>query len=137
MSKPVAEQFFAWAEQLALPAHLPRSTFGAAVGYACNQKPWLMNIFLDGRLAISNNLAEAGIRPFTIGRNNWLFSYSAKGAAASATAYSLVETAKANGLVPFEYFKFLFERLPNIPHDQYAGCLPWADEVQTKCKIPN
>jgi transposase len=130
-SKPLAEQFFAWAaEQAALPMTLPKSVFGKAVGYAVNQRDWLMNVFSDGRLAISNNLAESSIRPFTIGRNNWLFAYSAKGADASAAAYSLVETAKANGLVPFEYFKFLFEQMPNISPEQYASLLPWLPEAQ-------
>jgi len=69
-----------------------------AIAYSLNQKQWLMNIYLDGRLAISNNFAESSIRPFTIGRNNWLFSFSSKGAQASSIIYSLVETAKAAGL---------------------------------------
>jgi hypothetical protein len=55
---------------------------------------------------------------------------------ASAMAYSLVETVKANGLIPFEYFKFLFECLPNIEQDRYAECLPWSDEARYRCKIP-
>jgi hypothetical protein len=135
-SKPIAEAFFEWsAQQAALHTTLSKSTFGQAVGYAINQKPWLMNILIDGRLAISNNLAETSIRPFTIGRNNWLFSYTSKGAEASAIAYSLVETAKANGLVPYEYFKLLFEQLPNLPPDRYAECLPWTDNVIAKCAL--
>ena len=96
-----------------------------------------MNIYLDGRLAISNNLAERSIRPFTVGRNNWLFSYSDKGADASAVAYSIVETAKANGLVPFEYIKYLLETLPNLPPGHYNECLPWTDNVRKQCSIKN
>lgn len=135
-SQPIAEEFFAWAAgQAKNPAALSRSAFGKAVGYAANQREWLINVFRDGRLALSNNLAENSIRPFTIGRNNWLFSYSAKGAEASAAAYSIVETAKANGLVPFEYFKLLFERLPSLTAERYAECLPWANGVRDLCAI--
>ncbi len=135
-SKPVAEQFFTWAaEETTNSETLPKSAFGKAIVYALNQRRWLMNIYKDGRLAISNNLAESSIRPFTIGRNNWMFSYSAKGAESSAIAYSIAMTAKANGLVPFEYFKLLFERLPNLPSDRYNECLPWAVEVKERCAV--
>jgi hypothetical protein len=96
-----------------------------------------MNFLLDGRLELSNNRAERSIRPFAVGRNNWLFSYSAKGANASAVAYSIVETALANGLVPMLYFQFLFETLPNIPPEQYHTCLPWSPAVQETCRIPS
>ena len=95
-----------------------------------------MNVYLDGRLSISNNLAERSIRPFTIGRNNWLFAYSKKGAHSSAVVYSIVETAKANGLVPMAYLQFLFERLPNLPTERYHEFLPWKDEAQLRCKVP-
>ena len=135
LSKPIAEAFFAWAESM-LPKALPKSKFGQAVGYAVNQKHWLMNFFLDGRLEISNNRAENKIRPFIIGRNNRMFSFSPKGAKASAIAYSIVETAQLNGLVPSLYLKFLFETLPNIPKERYAECLPWSPKAQELCKIP-
>ena len=79
---------------------------------------------------------KRSIRPFAVGRNNWLFSYSAKGAKASAVSYSIVETALANGLVPFLYIKFLLETLPNIPPQQYHTCLPWSPIVQERCRIP-
>ena len=93
-----------------------------------------MNFFLDGRIEISNNRAERSIRPFAIGRNNWMFAYSPDGASASAVIYSIVETAKANGLVPFKYLEFLFETLPNIPKEQFSECLPWNPAVQEICK---
>jgi len=138
-SKPITEQFFEWVEEVSLSdcyLRMPKSTFGHAITYAKNQREWLMNVYLDGRLSISNNLAERSIRPFTIGRNNWLFAYSPRGAESSATAYSIVETAKANNLVPFLYFQILFERLPNLPKERYCECLPWADNVQAHCKVP-
>lgn len=136
-SKPIAEKFFAWAQTEHEKLVQPKSLFAVAIIYAVNQKEWLMNIYLDGRLAISNNLAERSIRPFTIGRNNWLFSYSAKGAHASAVAYSMIETAKANGLVPYEYIQYLLETLPNLPPGRYNECLPWMDNVKKQCSIKN
>ena len=66
----------------------------------------------DGRLKIDNNAAENAIRPFVIGRKNWLFSDSVKGVNASANLYSLIETAKANGLEPYAYLRYLFTELP-------------------------
>lgn len=92
----------------------------------------------DGHCDVSNNTAENSIRHFTVGRKNWLFSNSPKGAKASAIVYSLIETAKANDLDPERYLKYLFEKLPNTANfkdaetlDQY---LPWATEPQEKCK---
>ena len=134
-ARPVAEAFFAWAESM-LPQVLPKSKLCVAITYSLNQQSRLMNFFLDGRLEISNNRCERLIRPFAVGRNNWQFAYSAKGAEASAIVYSIVETAQANGLVPFLYLKYLFETLPNIPSEQFADCLPWNPAVQDICKIP-
>jgi hypothetical protein len=71
----------------------------------------------DGILLPDNNLAENAIRPFAVGRKNWLFSGSPRGAAASAALYSLVETAKVNGLELLRYLHFLFERLPGMKSD--------------------
>ena len=136
-SKPIAETFFAWAESvLVLPNTLPKSKLGQAVGYAVNQRRWLMNFLLDGRLELSNNRAERSIRPFTVGRKNWLFSYCARGAKASAIVYSIIETAQANGLVPFMYLNYLFQTLPNITTSQLPACLPWNPVVQEICGIP-
>ena len=135
-SKPVAEAFFAWAQSTRDEA-MPRSRLGVALTYAVNQRPWLMNFLLDGRLELSNNRAERSIRPFTVGRKNWLFSYCAKGAKASAVVYSIIETAQANGLVPFMYLNYLFETLPNIPPEQFHNCLPWNPHVRDACKIPD
>lgn len=83
------------------------SKLDKAVVYAKNQRKYLENYLLDGRCSISNNLAENSIRPFTTGRKNWMFSDSTKGADASAAVYSIIETAKANGLEPFQYLNFL------------------------------
>jgi transposase len=131
-SVPVAEAFFAWAKKEYNQHPLPKSAYGAALTYAVNQKSWLMNVFSDGRLELSNNRAERKIRPFAVGRKNWLFCITPNGADASAAVYSIVETAKVNGLKPFEYLKFLLERLPQgvAAHE----CLPWSDAAQTLCR---
>ena len=134
-AKPIAEAFFAWAESMETQV-LPNSKLEVAITYALNQKQRLMNYFLDSRLELSNNRCERKIRPFTIGRNNWQFAFSEKGATASAIVYSIVETAQDNGLVPFMYLKLLFETLPNISRDQFADYLPWSPIVQKNCKIP-
>ena len=131
-SKPVAEKFFDWAKAEYEKNPVPKSMLGAALTYAVNQESWLMNVFLDGRLEPSNNRAERAVRPFAVGRKNWLFSNTPKGADASAAVYSIVETAKANGLRPFPYLKLLLERLPvGVPPQ---ACLPWNDSVQLLCK---
>ncbi len=83
-----------------------------------------MRYIEDGNLNIDNNRAERAIKPFVIGRKNWLFSNTENGANASAVLYSLVETAKANGLTPFDYIKFLFGELIKEPED-IDYLLPW------------
>ena len=131
-SKPVAEKFFDWAKTEYEKNPVPKSMLGAALTYAVNQESWLMNVFLDGRLELSNNRVERAVRPFAVGRKNWLFSNTPKGADASAAVYSIVETAKANGLRPFPYLKLLLERLSfGVPAQ---ACLPWDDSVQSLCK---
>jgi len=135
LSIPIAEEFFAWAESM-LPNVRLDSRLGKAVSYSLNGRKRLMNAFYDGRLEISNNRAERGFVDFAIGRNNWKFSFSPEGAKASAIAYSIVETAQANGLVPYKYLKYLFETLPNIPKERYPECLPWNPLVKELCAIP-
>ena len=131
-SVPIAEEFFSWAKNEYDHNPVPKSAYGAALTYAVKQKEWLMHVFLDGRLELSNNRAERAVRPFAVGRKNWLFSNTPRGASASAVAYSIVETAKANGLRPFRYFQFLLERLPvgNSADD----CMPWNDAAQDLCR---
>lgn len=89
---------------------------GTALTYAVNQEKWPIRVFLDGRLELSNNRAEHSVRPFAVGRKNWLICNTPNGADASAAIYSLVETAKANQLRPYRYFLFLLEHLPKGQH---------------------
>ena len=80
----------------------------------------------DGRYPIDNNAAENAIRPFVVGRKNWLFSASPSGATASANLYSLIETAKVNGIEPYVYLRRVFTDLPNAQRvEQIEALLPW------------
>jgi len=109
--KPVLDEFHSWLiiKQKTIP---PTSALGKAVNYAINEWGKFVK-FLDSEyLTPDNNIAENAIRPFVIGRKNWLFSNTPRGASSSALLYSLIETAKANGHEPFKYLYFLFENLP-------------------------
>ena len=95
---------------------------------------------LDGKCEISNNRVEKAIKPFVIGRKNFLFSKSPKGATASAIVYSIIETTKANNLNPFYYLTFLFEKLPNIDlnnMEELDQLLSWSNSIPRNLKIPN
>jgi hypothetical protein len=135
--KPVLDAFWTWLDSIRSQV-LPKSKLGEALNYALNHKKELLNYLLDGNCVFSNNLAENSIRPFTIGRKNWLFSGSPKGAAASAAVYSIIETAKANGLDPYKYLLFIFRNMPGVLFRQYPefleDYLPWSPEVQQACK---
>ena len=109
LEKPVLEAF--WCQLDSVQA-LKGSALGKAVTYAQNQKPYMENYLLDGRCSLSNNAAENAIRPFTVGRKNWLFADTQKGASASAAIYSIIETAKANGLNVYTYLEFLLMYMP-------------------------
>ncbi|CCQ95292.1 conserved hypothetical protein [[Clostridium] ultunense Esp] len=118
---------------------LPKTSLGKAINYCLNQWNKITAFMLDGRIEISNNRAERAIKPFVIGRKNFLFSKSPQGATASAIVYSVIETAKANNLNTFYYLTYLFEKLPNIDLeniDELDKLLPWSDEIPTNCKIP-
>ena len=108
-----------------------------AITYSKNQKIYLENFLLDGRIPISNNNAENGIRPFAVGRRGWLFADTPKGAEASAIAYSIVETAKANNLNVFQYLNHLFKSLPNINFTEQPELLeqylPWSGSLPECC----
>jgi len=110
-SKPVMEEFFTWADAL---KPTPKTGIGKAVHYLLSQRKYLERYLLDGRLEISNNRAERSIKPFVIGRKNFLFANTPRGAKASAIMYSLVETAKENGLNPFKYLTYIFKYAPQM-----------------------
>lgn len=137
-SQTVLDQFRTWLEEHEQKV-LPKSALGGAIRYALNQWKKLTTFLADGRLEIDNNRSERSIKPFVIGRKNWLFSNTPRGAKASAVIYSIVETAKENGLDPFRYLVYLFERLPNIDlkdPEALDMLLPWADPIQAACRVP-
>lgn len=135
LERPVLDAFWCWLEKLNV---LKGSTLFKAVTYAKNQKPYLENYLLDGRCALSNNAAENAIRPFTVGRKNWLFSDTPKGASASAAIYSIVETAKANNLNVFTYLEYLLLYMPDTDWRNHSedldALMPWSEAVQAECK---
>ena len=135
LSLPIAHKLLELAQSFENQA---KSLTKTAADYFVNQWPYLKNIFLDGRLELSNNRAERSIKPFVIGRKNWLFSSSQKGARASSIVYSIIETAKENNLKPFEYLKFIFHTLPNSSDDDLDAVLPWAASIPDfcRCQIP-
>jgi hypothetical protein len=126
LSKPVVEEFFTWADSLKV---LPKSGIGKAVYYTLSQRKYLERYLLDGRLECSNNRAERSIKPFVIGRKNWLFNNTPKGAQASSIIYSIIETAKENGLNLFAYLTRVFKTAPNVDlrNDPVAleSLMPW------------
>jgi transposase/uncharacterized coiled-coil protein SlyX len=134
---PILDAFHDWLRKTR-PGVAPKSLLGKAVVYCLNQWTKLTAFLQDGGLELDNNRAERSIKPFVIGRKNWLFSNTSRGARASAVVYSIVETAKENGLKPFEYLTFLFERLPNIDMTDPAAVeelLPWSDSIPDCCRM--
>jgi len=122
-SRLLLDQLKAWLDKSALQVP-PKSAVGKAIAYSLRQWPKLMRYTENGYLNIDNNRAERAIKPFVIGRKNWLFSNTATGAQASAMMYSIVETAKANGLIPFDYLRYLLEQLPTNP-ESIDYLMPW------------
>jgi transposase len=135
-SKPILDEYFAWVKSVDA---LAGSKLSKAIVYAGNQKTPLSAFLLDGQIELSSNRVENAIRPYTVGRKNWLFNDTVHGAKASATAYSIIETARANGINPYKYLLHLFTLLPTVltknPLADLTLFFPWADEVQTKCRL--
>lgn len=131
--KPILDAFWSWLDE-----QKPRkgSRFETAVKYAQNRKDTLMTYLEDGHCSLSNNLSENAIRPFTVGRKNWLFSATPKGATASALVYTMVEMAKANELNIYKYLTYLLEHRPSedMSDEQLEALTPWSKEVQNVCK---
>jgi transposase len=124
-TSPIFDELRTWLDG-ALPDVAPQSATGKALHYLHNQWELLIRYLGDGRLAIDNNATERAIKPFVIGRKNWLFADAQRGATASANLYSLLETAKANGLEPYHHLHYLLTYLPaSETLDQLEALLPW------------
>ena len=130
--KPVVEAFLSWINK---QNTTNGSRLARALTYARNQQSYMMTYLEDGHCSISNNLSENAIRPVTVGRCNWLFCDSTDGADASMMVYSLLETARANGLNPQKYLEYLLEARPNenMSDEELENMAPWNPKVQECC----
>lgn len=125
LAKPLLEQFKSWLDKSS-ESVTKESLLGVAITYSLNQWPKLIRYLDDGSLNIDNNRAERAVKPFVIGRKAWLFANTETGAEASAAMYSLVETAKINGLEPYDYLCRLLTELPKAnTHEQLQQLLPY------------
>ena len=125
-AKPVLDALLAWANTKKAP---PKSALGKALHYLLEQWPYLTRYLEDGRLEVSNNRAERSIKPFVISRKNFLFANTPRGAQGSAVIYSLIETAKENGLDPFRYLTYIFSSAPLLS----AKEPDWAKRFLPEC----
>ena len=130
------DAYFAWVKQKYTQV-TQNGSIGKALAYSINQEKHLRVFLSDGNIPMDNNYAEQAIRPFTLGRKNFVLIESSNGAKASAVLYSLVETAKANGLNTFEYFNLLLTEIPQHVDDNNLrfldNLLPWSPLVQKAC----
>ena len=124
-ARPVIDKLKTWLEKT-LQHTPPKTALGKAVHYLHEQWERLVRYLDDGHYPIDNNPIENSIRPFAIGRKNWMFANSQAGAKASANLYSLVQTAKSNGLNPYDYLRLIFKELPNAQTlEDIERLLPW------------
>lgn len=138
---PLVDEFFAWVKScLEDTTALPKGKTAQGLKFCINQEKYLRVFLTDGEVPLDNSASERSIRPFTVGRKNWMFINSVKGADASAAAYSIVETAKANGLNIYYYFEYLLSELKeltddegNIDQTKLDPLMPWSKTLPTKC----
>ena len=128
--KPLVDAFFAYLKTIHVS---PKDKFGDAVGYALNQETYLRVFLTDGDVPIDNNASERAIRGFCVGKKNWQMIDTIHGAKSSAIIYSIVETAKANNLKPFDYVQHLLEEIPKHMDDKdcsfLEALLPWSEKL--------
>ena len=128
--KPLVDAFFVYLKTINVSK---KDKFGDAVGYARNQEKYLRVFLTDGDVPIDNNASERAIRGFCIGKKNWQMIDTIHGAKSSAIIYSIVETAKANNLKPFDYVQHLLEEIPKHMNDKDCSfledLLPWSEKL--------
>jgi len=136
LCRPLLEAYLSWLNTVDA---LRGSKLGEAIVYSQSQWETLTRFLEDGRIEISNNRAENAIRPFVVGRKNWLFSDTPRGADASAVVYSIVETAKANNLNVYMYLVYLFTKLPMLDCKKdptlLEDLLPWSKKLPSYCYV--
>ena len=132
-SKPILDAFFEWVTETLETKIVTNNKLMKALTYAKNQRKELSEFLTDGRIPLTNSLAERAIRPFAVHRKNWLFADSVEGAKASGVMYSIVESAKANKLNIYKYINYLLEEIPQLenPSDEkiISKYLPWSEEL--------
>ena len=126
-ARSLLDEFRSWLDKSANQVP-PKTALGKAVAYTLGQWVKLERYLEDGNLQIDNNRVERAVKPFVIGRKNWMFSNTANGAKASAMLYSIIETAKANGLVPYDYLRQILQAIAENP-DDIDPLLPWNVEL--------
>ena len=134
LSKPIIEEFFEWVNTTLTEKIIVNKKLKKALVYAQNQKRELSEFLNDGRIPLSNNIAERSIRPFATHRKNWLFADTVAGAKANATFYSLIESAKINKLNIYKYINYLLDNLPQeefLNEESLKKYLPWSEELPT------
>lgn len=131
--KPLIDKFWQWCDQAEA---LPKSRLGKALTYAQNQRTALNQILNFGEIDLSNNASERNMKSYVIGRKNWLFSTSPNGAEANAIWMSLIESAKANGLIPFNYLQGIMAKISQLPvfvkSKELEAYLPWNWQDESK-----
>ena len=137
--KPLVDAFFAYVKQNS--GRVSKSgKAGEAFTYALNQEPYLRVFLENGDVPMDNNASERAIRGFCIGKKNWEMIDTVHGASASAIIYSISETAKANGLKPYEYFEYLLTEIPKHQDesstDFLADLLPWSEKLPEYIRKP-
>ncbi|MBB2184615.1 IS66 family transposase [Lachnospiraceae bacterium MD1] len=142
--KPLVEEFFTWVkQQVADCAVPPQSKTGRGLQFCLNQEKYLKVFLTDGDVPIDNSASERAIRTFCLGKKNWMFHNTARGAGASAMVYSISETAKLNNLRPYYYFKYILTELPklcdeqgNIDPTDLDYLMPWSESLPDECRKP-
>ena len=140
--KPLVDAYFAWVDDPNLTLGMDKgSKLYLAIQYSRNQEQFLRTFLTDGNIPLDNNDAERSIRSFCVGKHNWHISDTKAGARASGILYSIAETAKANGLKPFEYFNYVLEQFLLHAHDDVSSYIsdlvPWAEKIPDYCRNMN
>ncbi|MBR9941271.1 IS66 family transposase [Lachnospiraceae bacterium Marseille-Q4251] len=139
--KPLVDEYFDWVkEQVKTCSVPPKSETGEGLSYSIHQEKYLRTFLEDGNIPIDNSACERAIRPFCVGRKNWNVIDTVEGAQASAIAYSIAETAKANHLKPYQYFEYLLTELPKRVTQKKDSSfslddlMPWSSELPMSCR---
>lgn len=140
--KPLVDEYFAWVKNV-LNTMLPKGKTASGLNYSINQEKQLRVFLEDGEVPIDNSASERAIRTFCVGKKNWLFFDSIRGADSGAAIYSITETAKLNELRPYKYLEYLLTELPklcdekgNIDITKLDPLMPWATDLPDECRKP-